>query len=118
PPFVLAYLGSAATMLVLDVIWLSTMVPRIYQPAMGQLLADKPNFWIAGLFYLVYVIGIVVFAVLPAVNQQNWLVALGAGALLGLVAYGTYDFTNLSTLKDWPLALSFIDVAWGVLLTS
>lgn len=71
----------------------------------------------AAVFYLVYLIGIVVFAVMPALNQQERLMALGAGALLGLVAYGTYDFTNLSTLKNWPLTLSLIDVCWGVVLT-
>lgn len=117
PAFVTAYIGSAIAMLALDAIWLTTMVPRVYQPALGNLLADPPNFWIAGVFYLLYVVGIVVFAVLPAQGQGNWLMALGLGALLGLVAYGTYDFTNLSTLRNWPLHLSLIDVAWGTLLT-
>lgn len=118
PAFATAYLGSAVAMLVMDAIWLTTMVPIIYRPALGDMLADPPNLWVAAVFYLVYVVGVVVFAVLPALNQQNWLMALGAGALLGLVAYGTYDFTNLSTLRNWPLALSLIDVAWGMVLTS
>lgn len=118
PAFASAYLGSALAMLVMDVIWLTTMVPLIYRPALGDKLADPPNLWIAAVFYLVYLVGVVVFAVLPALHQQNWLMALGAGALLGLVAYGTYDFTNLSTLKDWPLSLSLIDVCWGVALTA
>ena len=117
PAYLTAYIGSAVAMLALDAVWLTTMVPRLYKPALGDMLADPPNFIIAGVFYLLYVIGIVVLAVLPALNQQNWLMALGAGALLGLVAYGTYDFTNLSTLKNWPLTLSLIDVCWGVVLT-
>lgn len=117
PPFAIAYLAAAATMLILDAIWLSTMVPRVYQPALGDLIADKPNFAIAGVFYLLYVVGIVVFAILPAVEARSWLQALGMGALLGLVAYGTYDFTNLSTLRNWPVGLSLIDVAWGTALT-
>jgi uncharacterized membrane protein len=117
PAYLTAYIGSALAMLVLDVIWLTTMVPVIYKPALGDMLADPPNLAVAAVFYLVYLIGIVVFAVMPALNQQNWLMALGAGALLGLVAYGTYDFTNLSTLKNWPLTLSLIDVCWGVVLT-
>lgn len=58
-----------------------------------------------------------VFAILPALEARSWFTALGFGALLGLVAYGTYDFTNLSTLRNWPLALSLIDVAWGTVLT-
>lgn len=117
PAYLTAYIGSAVAMLALDAIWLTTMVPLVYKPALGDMLADPPNFVVAGVFYLLYVIGIVVLAVLPALNQQNWLMALGAGALLGLVAYGTYDFTNLSTLKNWPLTLSLIDVCWGVVLT-
>lgn len=117
PAFATAYIGSALAMLVLDIIWLTTMVPRVYQPALGDMLADPPNLWVAAVFYLLYVVGVVVFAVLPALGQQNWLMALGAGALLGLVAYGTYDFTNLSTLRNWPVGLSLIDVAWGTFLT-
>ena len=117
PAYLTAYIGSAVAMLVLDAIWLTTMVPIIYKPALGDMIADPPNLAVAAVFYLVYLIGVVVFAVLPALNQQNWLTALGAGALLGLVAYGTYDFTNLSTLKNWPLTLSLIDVCWGVVLT-
>lgn len=118
PAFASAYIGSALAMLLLDIIWLTTMVPRVYKPALGDLLADPPNLWVAGVFYLLYLVGVVVFAVLPALGQQNWLMALGAGALLGLVAYGTYDFTNLSTLRNWPVGLSLIDVAWGTMLTA
>lgn len=117
PPFIVAYLGSAAGMLVLDAIWLTTMVPVLYRPALGDMLADPPNLMVAAVFYLVYVIGVVVFAVNPAVEARSWTTAMGAGALLGLVAYGTYDFTNLSTLRNWPLALSLVDVTWGVVLT-
>ena len=118
PPFAIAYLGSALVMLALDVVWLSLAVPRLYKPALGDLLADKPNLAVAGVFYLLYVVGVVVFAVLPAVETRSWVQALGMGALLGLVAYGTYDFTNLSTLRNWPLTLSLIDVCWGVVLTA
>ena len=117
PPFLTAYLAAAGAMLVLDAIWLGTMVPRLYQPALTEHIADKPNFAYAGTFYLLYVAGIVVFAVLPAIAAGSWLQALGLGALLGLVAYGTYDFTNLSTLRNWPLGLSLIDVVWGTVLT-
>ena len=118
PPFAIAYIGSALVMLALDIVWLSLAVPRIYKPALGDLLADKPNLAVAGVFYLLYVVGVVVFAVLPALETRSWLQAAGMGALLGLVAYGTYDFTNLSTLRNWPLALSLIDVCWGIALTA
>lgn len=117
PPALVGYAGAAITMLVLDAIWLTTMVPRLYQPQLGSLLAERPNLAVAGVFYLLYLVGVVVFAILPALEARSWFTALGFGALLGLVAYGTYDFTNLSTLRNWPLALSLIDVAWGMALT-
>lgn len=117
PPFALAYIGAAVTMLALDAIWLTLAVPRIYQPALGDLLAERPNLPVAGVFYLFYVVGIVVFVVLPAVEARSWLQALLMGGLLGLVAYGTYDFTNLATLRNWPVGLSILDVCWGIVLT-
>jgi uncharacterized membrane protein len=118
PPFAIAYLASAATLLVLDILWLTLAVPRLYRPLMGSLLSDQPNLPVAAIFYLLYVVGIVVFVVMPALGSSSWLNALGLGALLGLVAYGTYDFTNLATLRGWPVTLSFIDVAWGIFLTA
>lgn len=117
PPFFVAYLGAAAGLIVLDAIWLTLAIPHIYQPALGDLLAPQPNFLVAAVFYLLYLVGIVVFAVLPAAETKSLMHAIGAGALLGLVAYGTYDFTNLSTLRNWPVGLSLIDVAWGTFLT-
>ena len=118
PPFLVAYLGSAAALVVLDAIWLMLAVPRLYQPALGDLLAPQPNFLVAAVFYLLYLVGVVVFAVLPAAETNSLMHAIGAGALLGLVAYGTYDFTNLSTLRNWPVGLSLIDVVWGTFLTA
>lgn len=118
PPFAIAYLASAATMLLLDAVWLTVAVPRLYRPQLGNLLSDQPNLPVAAIFYLLYVVGIVVLVVLPAAESGSWPAALGLGGLLGLVAYGTYDFTNLATLRGWPVMLSFIDVAWGVLLTA
>jgi uncharacterized membrane protein len=82
------------------------------------LLLDKPNLAVAGAFYLLYVGGIVVLAISPALAENNWWKALLFGAVLGLVAYGTYDITNLSTLKGWSARLSMIDLAWGTVLTA
>ena len=118
PSFVIAYVAAAVTMLALDAVWLTQAVPRIYQPQLGELLAERPNFAVAGIFYLVYLVGVVAFAVLPALDRGSWLQAFAMGALLGLVAYGTYDFTNLATLRNWPVGLSLLDVAWGVVLTA
>lgn len=114
PPAILAYGATAIAFFALDFVWLSLAVPRLYKPLLGTLLRDSPNLPVAAAFYLVYVVGLVVFAVLPAASAGSWLMALGLGALLGLVAYGTYDFTNLSTMRNWPLTVSVFDLAWGI----
>jgi uncharacterized membrane protein len=114
----IAYGATALTFLVLDAIWLMSMVDRIYRPGIGHLMAERPNLVAAVPFYLLYVLGILVFAVMPGLRAQDWTVALGLGALLGLFAYGTYDLTNLATLKGWPVSLSLIDMAWGAALTA
>lgn len=118
PSAVIAYLATAATFFAFDFVWLSLAVPRIYKPLLGTLLRDSPNLPVAAAFYLVYVVGLVVFAVLPSANSDNWLMAVGLGALLGLVAYGTYDFTNLSTVRDWPVLVSVVDLAWGIFVSA
>ena len=116
--FAIAYGASAAVFLVLDFIWLTLASRFLYRPQLGNLLADNPNLVIAAAFYLVYAAGVVVFAVLPAHADRSWLLALGLGSLLGLVAYGTYDITNLATLRNWPLVVSVVDLAWGIFVTS
>jgi uncharacterized membrane protein len=114
----IAYGATALTFLVLDAIWLMSMVDRLYRPGIGHLMADRPNLAAAVPFYLLYVLGVVVFAVMPGIKAQDWTVALGLGALLGLFAYGTYDLTNLATLKGWSVSVSLIDMAWGAALTA
>ena len=111
--YVTAYAAAALSFLALDFVWLSVAGALLYKPMLGDLLAPDPSLPVAALFYLFYVVGLVVFAILPAANAGSWLMALGLGALLGLIAYGTYDITNLSTLRDWPVMISVIDMAWG-----
>jgi len=118
PNFAIAYLSSALVFFAIDFVWLSTATRFLYKPQMGALLADSPNLPVAAAFYLVYLIGVTVFAILPAANANSWLMALGLGALLGLVAYGTYDFTNLATIRDWPVLVTIVDLAWGTFLTA
>lgn len=116
--YLLAYLGSGLVMAVLDAIWLTTATPRLYKPAIGELLAQQPNMRAAVAFYLLYVAGIVFLAVTPALREASALKALTYGAVLGLVAYATYDLTNQATLKVWPLHVTLIDITWGVFLTA
>lgn len=110
----LPYLTVLVAMVVLDLVWLGGIAMPMYKRGIGHLMADKPNFAAAGLFYLLYAIGVLVFAVRAA---DGWQAAAGYGALLGALAYMTYDLTNMATLKDWPIGLSVIDVAWGTFAT-
>ena len=115
--YLVAYGASAVVFFGLDLLWLGVVARGFYARQMGDLLREQPNLGVAGVFYAVYVGGIVLFAVLPALQSQSWRSALLLGIALGVVAYGTYDFTNLATLRRWPVALAAVDLIWGSLLT-
>ncbi|MBV1706438.1 MAG: DUF2177 family protein [Hyphomicrobiales bacterium] len=102
----------------IDLVWLGYIAHDIYRSRLGALIAPKPVLWAAIVFYAIYALGAVWFAVLPAVNAHNWRLALTQGAALGFVAYATYDLTNYATLRHWSLSLSLIDLAWGTVLTA
>ena len=102
----------------LDMIWLGAVAKRFYQTQFAGLIADKFNLWAALAFYLVYPIGVVLFAVVPAVSSGSSTDAAVWGALFGFFAYATYDLTNLATLRGWPLRLTIVDLAWGTVLTA
>lgn len=115
--YVIAYLSTAIVFFGLDFLWLSRVAIGFYKSRIGELMLAQPNFVAAGVFYLFYIAGIVYFAVVPALNGGTWVNAAISGALIGLLAYGTYDMTNLATLKGWSLSLSLVDMAWGAVLT-
>lgn len=102
----------------LDFAWLSIANGRVYRPRLGGMLAAQPKLGVAAAFYLAFVVGIVALAVLPGVREGAVAGALWRGALFGLLAYATYDLTNLSTLQGWPWQVSAIDMAWGTVLNS
>ncbi|RTL93038.1 DUF2177 family protein [Ancylobacter aquaticus] len=116
--FIVAYASTGLVFLALDALWLGFMASRVYRPLIGDLMAEQPNWPPAVLFYLLYVTGVVVFAVQPALASGRWTTALMLGAFLGLVAYGTYDLTNHATLRNWPAAMTAIDLAWGTFATA
>lgn len=116
--YLLAYLGAGVTMAVLDAIWLSTMADRLYRPVIGSIMADKPDLRVAGVFYLLYVFGIVFLAVLPGLREGSLMRTVTTGAVFGLVAYATYDLTNQATLRVWSTQLTLIDLAWGTFVTT
>jgi uncharacterized membrane protein len=112
-----AYASTAASMLALDAVWLSTMAERLYRPELGDLLAEDFRAAPAMAFYVLYIFGVTRFAALPALRDGGWRKALLDGALLGLVAYGTYDLTNEATLRRWPFVVTAFDLLWGAFLT-
>lgn len=117
-PYVIAYISTAVVFFALDYLWLTRIAIGFYREQIGNLMLASPNFAAAGVFYLFYVVGVVYFAVMPAVSAGSAVTALVNGALLGLLAYGTYDMTNLATLKGWSLQMSLVDMAWGAFLTA
>lgn len=114
--FAYVYLLTIPVFFLIDLVWLGFVAPKFYQAQIGFLLG--PIHWTAAaLFYLVYIVGIVVFAVQPALAAGSLGKALLLGALFGFVAYATYDLTNLATIKDWPLLVTVVDLVWGTVLT-
>jgi uncharacterized membrane protein len=116
--WLIAYGVCALVMGGLDFLWLSKTSGPLYHRAVGAIMADSPNMTAAVAFYLIYIMGILVFAVRPALTSGDWRTAAIFGALFGFFAYATYDLTNLATLKVWSLRISLIDMAWGTVLTA
>lgn len=116
--YVLAYGATAIAFCALDFAWLTVVAPKFYQNQVGMLLLEKPNLLPALAFYLLYVAGLVVFCVLPGLEAQSWTRSMVLGALLGLVAYATYDLSNLATLKGWTASLTLVDMAWGTVASA
>jgi uncharacterized membrane protein len=100
----------------MDMVWLGVAAKNFYTKQIGFLMTPKVNWVAASLFYLLFLVGLVVFVIAPAVEKDSWVRALLFGALFGLISYATYDLTNLATLKDWPLALTVVDLMWGTVL--
>jgi uncharacterized membrane protein len=114
----IAYAATAVVFLIGDMIWLGFVARDFYRNQMGDLMAPNVSLTAAVAFYLLYIVGVVYFAVGPALTAGSWTTALISGLILGLIAYATYDLTNLATTRDWPAALAFVDLAWGATLTA
>ena len=113
-----AYAATALVLLMLDVLWIGGLAQSLYQEGIGHLMAEQPRLGVAALFYALYPIGLLVFVVAPRGVTDDWPATLLRGALFGLVAYATYDLTNLATLKGWPVGMSLIDIAWGITVST
>jgi len=112
------YVSALVGFLVIDMIWLAVVARGFYRKHLGFLLADQVNWWAAMSFYLLFVAGVLVFAVGPGVQAHSLQKALLLGGFLGLVTYATYDLTNLATMKSWPVIVTVVDMVWGTLLSA
>ena len=112
------YAVSTVAFFAIDMVWLGFLARGFYRRHLGYLLADQVNWTAAIVFYLLYIAGIVFFVTLPAARAGSLARALATGAFFGLVAYATYDLTNLATLKGWPVVVTVVDLCWGMVLTA
>ena len=114
---IISFIFVSIIFLVIDVVWLSITVKSLYRPALGNLLKDKPVMWAAILFYIIYMIGVALIILKPALANDSILQALWTGVVFGVVAYGTYNLTNMATVKNWSASIVWIDMLWGGFLT-
>jgi len=116
--YLTAYLILTVIFLAIDALWLGVILKSFIQEELGPLLKENINFPVAALFYIFYTAGLTFFALKPALEQNSILIAMLYGAFLGFLCYGTYEFTNLATLKDWSVKFMITDLLWGTFLSS
>lgn len=116
--FIKMYIIAFIIFLAIDAIWLGLVAPKFYKSQIGHIMADRPNFVAALIFYLIFVVGVVYFVVNPAIEAQSMSKLLVSGVLFGFITYATYDLTNLATLKDWPILVTVVDLVWGTTLST
>ena len=112
------YLAALVTFVAADMVWLGTMAPRFYRPTLGDIAISGVNLPPAILFYAIYPVGVLIFAISPALKSDYLITAAVYGALFGFFTYATYDLTNHATLRNWTLPLTLVDVAWGTILAA
>jgi uncharacterized membrane protein len=116
--FTKLFLIALPVFFIIDMVWLVLVAKNFYQKQIGFLMRPDVNWAAAIIFYLLFIAGLVVFVISPAVEKHSWTHALLFGALFGLITYATYDLTNLATLKDWPLIVTIVDLIWGTVLAA
>jgi len=116
--YLFTYVATAILFFAIDILWLGIISKSFYELHLPNYMAANVNWTAAVIFYLLYLIGVFIFAIHPAYKQESALKAYISGALFGLFTYATYDLTNLATLADWPIIVVFVDIIWGVFITS
>lgn len=116
--FLKLYAIALPVFFAIDMIWLGLVAKDFYRAQIGYLMKTDINWVAAIIFYLLFIVGLVLFVIAPAIEKGQWMHALLYGALFGLISYATYDLTNLATVKDWPLLVTIADLAWGAVLAA
>jgi uncharacterized membrane protein len=116
--FIKLYLIALPVFFAIDMVWLVLVARNFYQKHIGFLMKPDVGWVAAGIFYLLFIAGLVTFVITPAVEKHSWVHAVLFGAFFGLITYATYDLTNLATLKDWPLLVTVVDLIWGMVLSA
>lgn len=114
----LLYFSTLAICFGIDLLWLGVMNSRFYKIQLAGLMSDKINWLPAILFYILFIIGLLLLVVLPAIDRGSWIRAMLLGGLFGMVAYATYDLSNLATIKNWPVIVTIVDIIWGTVLSA
>jgi uncharacterized membrane protein len=116
--FIKVYSIALVIFLGMDAIWLTLIAKNFYAKQIGFLMSKTPNLIAALIFYLIFIAGLVIFVITPALDKKMWINALLMGAFFGLVTYATYDLTNLATVKNWPLIVTIYDLVWGMFVSA
>ncbi len=112
------FLVATGIFVAIDSVWLGLIAPKFYKKHIGHILAPKPDFIAAAIFYIIYIIAVVVFVIVPGLDEESLSFVISHGALLGLAMYATYDLTNQATVKNWPKTVTIVDLAWGTFITT
>jgi len=115
--FIKLYAITLPVFFAIDMVWLGLVAKNFYAKHIGFLMKTNVDWVAALLFYLLFIVGLIVFIIMPAIENNSWVHAVLYGMLFGLITYATYDLTNLATLKDWPLIITIIDLVWGMTLS-
>ena len=116
--FIKLYAIALPVFFAIDMIWLGIVAKNFYRAQIGTLMKSDVNWIAAIIFYLIFIAGLIVFVISPAVEKGSWTYAILFGALFGFVCYATYDLTNLAVAKDWPLLVTIVDLIWGAVLAA
>ena len=118
PKRLITFLATLVVMVALDLNWLGVVAKPMYQAGIGHLMASQPDVVVALIFYAIFALGLMIFAIAPWASRAGWLKMVSMAGMFGFFTYATYDLTNLATLKQWPLQLALMDMAWGTLVSA